>query len=31
MWKQILLWAIVVVLGLAWWSRRSANKKNQPR
>jgi hypothetical protein len=29
--KQVLLWVVVIVLGLAWWMRRSANKKPRNR
>jgi hypothetical protein len=25
--KVVVLWAVVILLGLAWWVRRSANKK----
>jgi hypothetical protein len=29
MMKQVLLWGIVVVLGLAWFMRRSGNKRSR--
>jgi hypothetical protein len=28
MWRSILLWALVVVLGLMWMMRRNSNRRN---
>jgi hypothetical protein len=30
MWQQIVIWAVVVVLGCLWWSRRQSNKRARP-
>jgi hypothetical protein len=29
MWKQILIWGLVVAFGLLWMSRRSQNKRTK--
>jgi hypothetical protein len=29
MWMNVALWALVIVIGLLWWSRHAANKRAQ--